>query len=269
MVYFLLFFLLYMLVKKLLRVVHKFKKDVWNLSLVTKCWRLRYLSDFTKASKLGYFYCMNIDMSVRYKYFFLYFYYKYKKNKKAFRKKIKPFIYRIDTVEKRIFKKKWKRKFLTLRLVKFFYAFLSYKQFRRMARLAKRKSGLFETNYILALEGRIVNFIYRTGIVDTIFHAYYFVKGGFITKNWKIITFPNETVNLFDIVSFLPFIFCDRWADYYFRLFHFNLVHPPMRCMFVSIIFLFFYFFIPPNRKDIPNRKIIDIYRLIGYPILF
>jgi hypothetical protein len=52
-----------------------------------------------------------------------------------------------------------------------------------MARKAKRQSGLFEMNYILALECRIVNFLYRVGVVDSFFESIYIIKAGFVTKN--------------------------------------------------------------------------------------
>jgi hypothetical protein len=96
--------------------------------------------------------------TISYKYFFLYFFKLFKKRKNLRRRRKKSFVYRIDLIEKRVVRKKLKWRFVTLRLTKFYYSLLSYKQFKSLARLAKRKDGLFEHNFVLFSEGRLVNF---------------------------------------------------------------------------------------------------------------
>ena len=76
----------------------------------------------------------------------------------------RPFVYRIDILRRKIVRKKYKWRFVTLRLVKFYYVLFTYKQFKKLARKSKKKDGLFENNYVLALEGRLVNFLYRTSL---------------------------------------------------------------------------------------------------------
>ena len=138
-----------------------------------------------------------------------------------------------------------------------------------MARLAKRIAGLFQTNFLLLLEGRLLHFLYRSGFVDTLFKSCYIIKSGFVSINSKVITFFNSRVKVFDIVSFSPRLMPYIYCDYIMRMYYFMLLHPPMRCMFVSYIFLFFYFFKNPVKRDIPKPLYIDMYRLCGYPLGF
>lgn len=138
-----------------------------------------------------------------------------------------------------------------------------------MARLAKRTAGLFQTNFLLLLEGRLLHFLYRSGFVDTLFKSCYIIKSGFVSINSKVITFFNSRVKVFDIVSFSPMLMPYIYCDYIMRMYYFMLLHPPMRCMFVSYIFLFFYFFKYPLKRDIPKPLYIDMYRLCGYPLGF
>lgn len=218
--------------------IKKFKKDIWNLRLITRVIRFKYLLDLQTKVLVNCFY----NFSLRYKYFFIFFFKKYKKNVKAFKKKFKPFTYRIDVIEKRTTFKKWKFRFVTLRLVKYFYSILSYKQFRRISRIAKCKIGLYEENYLLLLEGRLINFLYRTGLVETIFQSYYYIKAGFININSKIKTYPNDRIGIFDIMTFSPLISPFIYCDYFIRIYQFIILHPPIRCVFVSIFFYLLFF---------------------------
>ena len=120
----------------------------------------------------------------------------------------------------------------------------------------------------MGLECRLVNFLYRTGIAETVFRSLFIIRGGFLSKNNQVCTFPNEKVEVFDFLTFSPQIVYSIYIEYFMRIFHFNLLHPPIRCIFLSIIFLFFYLFRAPRLKDIPNRKMINLYRLTGYAII-
>lgn len=123
------------------------------------------------------------DLKVSYKYFFFFFFKQFKKKMSLRILARRPFVYRIDILRRKMVRHKHKWSFITLRLVKFYYSLLSYKQFRNLARLAKKKDGLFENNYVLSLEGRLVNFLYRTSLVDTIFNSIRLIKNGFVTIN--------------------------------------------------------------------------------------
>lgn len=247
------------MIYKRLRYSKKFSSDVWNLRLLTQVFVFNKNKDLSIAE----------DLKVSYKYFFFFFFKQFKKKMALRILARRPFVYRIDVLRRKLVRRKYKWSFITLRLVKFYYSLLSYKQFRKIARLAKKKDGLFENNYVLSLEGRLVNFLYRTSLVDTIFNALRLIKNGFVTLNWKVFTYPNQRCSLFDILSFLPFILYDIFFDFIFRLSMRLILHPPLRFMYVSFFFLFSFLFKAPFKQDIPNRKIIDLYRLTGYAILY
>jgi len=209
------------------------------------------------------------DAKVSYKYFFFFFFKVFKKKLALRRFRKKPFVYRIDQLRRKVVRKRIKWRFVTLRLVKFYYSLLSYKQFKRLARKAKNKDGLFESNYVLALEGRFVNFLYRSCLVENVFKAFFYIKSGFVTLNWRVIKFPNIQCKLFDLLSFLPIIIYDIILAFIFRLSMRLLLHPPLRYLYVSFIFFFCFMFAKPFKRDIPNRKIIDLYRLTGYALLY
>lgn len=100
---------------------------------------------------------------------------------------------------------------------------------------------MYEQHYILALEGRLVNILYRSTFVDSLFNAIYYVKGGFITLNWKVHTFFNVKVKVLDFVSFLPIILYDIIVFYFYRLAMHLIIHPPVRFLYISFFFFFFY----------------------------
>ena len=140
--------------------MRKYRKDVWNLRLITPYLKFRYFSDFYNSKKFDNF-------KINYKFFFLFFFSLFKSRRLRYKKQARPFLYRIDIIERRVFFKRWKYRFVSLRLIKVYYVFLKERSFRKMARLAKRTAGLFQSNFLLLLEGRLLHFIYRSGFVDT------------------------------------------------------------------------------------------------------
>ena len=179
------------------------------------------------------------------------------------------FIYRTDIIAP--YKKPilLKKKFLTLRTVRLFYLTLTYKQFWRMAVNAKRKEGLFERHFCLALEGRLISFLYRTTFVSNMFESIQLVKQSFISVNKKTLNFVNQSVNLFDILSFHPVIKSVIYIELFKRVYNkgkriLYLFNPP-KYMFVSYWFLFAYMITYPSRKQLVFPIPIDIYRATGF----
>jgi len=151
-------------------------------------------------------------------------------------------VYRIDLIEYKPRFKRRKKRIVDIRLIRYFYVFLSYKRFKQIGKVAKLKSGLYEHNYLLALEGRMVNLLYRTGIVDTLFRSFNVVKGGFLAINGKVCFEPNTCVNIFDLVTFSPQIIYSLFLEYFTKIYQFNILHTPMRCIYFSVIFFFFFY---------------------------
>jgi ribosomal protein S4 len=91
----------------------------------------------------------------------------------------------LDVVAIRERKKRFKKRFTSLRLVKLYYLTLVYKQFKKVARTARKKDGFFEGHYCLALEGRLIAFLYRTGFVASLFESLAYTKNALLTVNHK------------------------------------------------------------------------------------
>ena len=107
-----------------------------------------------------------------------------------------------------------------------------------MAVNAKRKEGLFERHFCLALEGRLISFLYRTSFISNMFESIQLVKQNFITVNKKTLNFVNQSVNLFDILSFHPIIKSVIYIELFKRVYNkgkriLYLFNPP-KYMFVS-----------------------------------
>lgn len=174
--------------------------------------------------------------------------------------------YRLDILNIRPKRRRIKKKFASIRFIKWFYLILSYKQFKSMARQARKKDGYFEGNYCLLLEGRLVSVIYRSGFVGSMFDSLNNVRKGYIVLERKIASHPNKKVSLYNMVSFHPWVKRKAFWDLFVR------VVGDRRClfngvayMFISFWFLFVFMVRLPFRKDLAMPKFIDIYRATGY----
>lgn len=164
--------------------------------------------------------------------FFLKSYLERKERRKQLSKR---FIYRIDIIRPRKWFKPLKDKFLTLRMVKIFYLTLKYKHFKNMAIASVKKDGSFENHFFLALEGRLLSFLYRTGFASNMFESLYYIKNGFVTLDKKIVTYPNNFVNIYTILSFHPYLKKRIYFNFFQRItFDKRSLFNPPRYMFVS-----------------------------------
>jgi len=118
----------------------------------------------------------------------------------AMRRRFQRYTYRLEAFVARAFRRRLKKAFTSLRWTRLFYIVLSYKQFRRMARRAHRKDGFFEGHYCLALEGRVGNFLYRTGFVATLFEALVLVRGACVTIRGRREDFAHAAVGLYKLL---------------------------------------------------------------------
>jgi len=144
---------------------------VRSFYLLIRKWRRTFrFKGFNLREKRKSFYLFG-KLSFKYFYFFNYFFLIYFRRRQR-RRSYKGFFYRLNVVETYRRRKRENFRYVRIRIVKFFFVFLSYKQFRRLARQAKLQSGVFEHNYLLFLEGRLVNFLYRTGFMDHYFNLF-------------------------------------------------------------------------------------------------
>lgn len=75
------------------------------------------------------------------------------------------------------------------------------KQFVRLFRIADKKQGVTGTNFMIILESRLDNLVYRMGFASTRAQARQLVNHGHILVNGKKIDIPSYIVNVGDKIS--------------------------------------------------------------------
>lgn len=182
------------------------------------------------------------------------------------RRRFMRYVYRLDQVHLREPRRRMKKSFTTLRLVKYFYITLVYKHFRLMARAAHKKDGYFEGHYCLALEGRVVTFLYRTGFVATMQEAFALVRQGAVTVDGKVRRFANSPVALYRLLGIHPRLKKSVYFDLLVRLCvnRRSLFNRP-RYMYISHWFLFAFMQRHPSLRDLVLPRFLDIYRATGF----
>lgn len=143
---------------------------------------------------------------------------------------------------------------------------LGHTQFRRLATLASRQEGSWESSFIMLIENRVVGMLYRMQINMNIFELRWFVLLGKALINNKKITYYNAAVKYFEILRF------DTRTSEYLRTQIIERVKLGAvyfgipRYMFISYKHMFAFVFREPKRVDLafPVRAI-DVYRSADY----
>lgn len=78
-------------------------------------------------------------------------------------------IYRIDLDQPARIRKRQKWGFATRRLSRLFYLTLSYSQFKRLAAVASKREGSWESSFIMLIENRVLGMLYRMQINMNVF----------------------------------------------------------------------------------------------------
>lgn len=180
----------------------------------------------------------------------------------------KRYVYRIDIIKPQKKKHFFKKKFISLRLVKLFYLTLSYRAFRKLALKAKKQDGLFESNFLFLLEGRIVPIVYRSGLAFNMFEILSLVRTAQVYVNKTFYNNLNFSVKVFDLISFSAKV--SRYL--YFSLLSRLLRRRKKSVLFNSTKFLFvsyklmcFFLKRHPHEKDLIFPVGVDIYRATGF----
>lgn len=194
-----------------------------------------------------------------------FFFYADEKRRRAQRERWRRFIYQLNLVERPQPKVSLKHRFVSLRLVKLFYVTLSYRQFRGLARHMRRRQGVFEENFLLALESRVASLIYRMTFLGNPFHCLEFIRQGHVFVSGKCVLRPNYPVALHQLLSFSGL--GRRWVfhELAYRLGRRRLLFQVPSYVVVSFFFLFGYQRRPPLRQDLVFPVALDFYRATGY----
>lgn len=180
-------------------------------------------------------------------------------------KRMRRYIYRVDIIEKFSFKRKYEKRFLSVRLTRLYFLTFQDYQFRKLFKLSGKMDGNLEENYLYFLEGRLLSIIYRMNFIFDIFECMRAIKDNTIYLNFKVTNNINKRVNIGDFISL-------KWKDRKFILYNCEwrleqeaiLFNIP-RFLFVSYYFLFSFLLCKPNKKDLVYPFTLDIQRISGY----
>jgi len=175
------------------------------------------------------------------------------------------YIYRIDVINPLKKKRKFKARFLSLRLVKLFFLTLTYKQFRCIAKIAAAKDGSFQANYCSLLEGRLVSMVYRTNFIYSMFESIAFVKSSKVLINNILINYVNFVVNVGDFLTFFG-DYKNKFRSNFLKRFRTQtIIFNTPRYMFVNYKLFFAFMERQPLDKDLVYPIKLDIYRATAY----
>lgn len=179
--------------------------------------------------------------------------------------RLRRYIYRIDIISHTKRRRKFNKRFLSLRVARLYFLTLKDYQFRSLFRRASKLDGNLESNYCLLLECRVMAIFYRTNFLWNIFEILQFIKAGHVYINLKKAKHVNSSINNLSRIN------CSRKAIP--RLRHFLikrlenqiiLFNTP-KFLFVSYYFFFAYLCKLPMKKDFVYPFALDIQRITGY----
>ena len=222
----------------------RFKVDIWGLS-------------FTSVDAVYWRFFLN--------WYLKFFFKSYLKKIKNFWKSKKRYIYRIDKIE--IFKKrkKFKKRWVSIRLTKLHFIVIKQRQFRKFFRKAQRLFGNVEATFYYMLECRAINYLYRTNFVPDLFTSIEVIK-----RKWMYANFIKfkSIHHLLEIGGFSTCIkkkigYLRRWLKR--RIFLHAILFNVPRFIFVCFLFFFNVLVKKPRKFDCVYPIYLDAQRITGF----
>lgn len=157
------------------------------------------------------------------------------------------------------------KRFVAVRMAKFFFMTLNFRQFQRISRKAMGQLGSYGSNLLLLLEARLNSFVYRAGFFYSTYRATYFIKLGIFAHDRKIISYSNSTVGVGSMVTVIPeFHFYIRYVNYR-RYQETNLLFAHPKYMYVLSFLFCAYMERRPIKQDMVYPITIDIARMANF----
>ena len=178
---------------------------------------------------------------------------------------MKRYIYRIDIITHTYRRKRFDKRFLSLRLARLYFLTIKDRQFRSLFKRASKLDGNLESNYCLLLECRIMAIFYRTNFMHNIFQIINFVKKGNVYINFKKVKNINGTININSFITCSVNLIPRLQYNLITRLKDGLVLFYTPHFMFVSYYFFFAYLFKKPKKKDFVYPFSLDIQRITGY----
>lgn len=134
-----------------------------------------------------------------------------------------------------------------------------------MAIKARKSFGLYESNYLLLLEGRLASVVYRSIFLSNMFEILNCIKQNLVSVNKVFIPQPNFLVKLFDLITFHSSLMGWIHNQLILRLRKRAVLFNRPKYMFISYIFIFCFMKKLPLKKELVFPAFIDVNRLAGY----
>lgn len=233
-----------LLIKQKCNYYRRFELDIWGLSYVD-----------SKANEVEFK-----------KSWFIFFFLRMFKERMANKwKRMRRYIYRIDIIDIRRRKKKWNKRWVSLRLTRLYFLTLQDHQFRMMFRKANKMSGDLESNYCHLLECRLFPLTYRTNFLPNMFLALDFCKKKRLFINYKTINYVNAIIPVGTFITARKL--WRKWIKFQFlkRLKLKAVLFNTPRYFFMSWQYYFLYMLRKPRKKDFVYPIAIDIQRITGF----
>lgn len=177
----------------------------------------------------------------------------------------RPFNYEYNAILPKRSRKRVSWHTTSLSLVLVYYLTITQKSFKKMARIAYRKHGDFESNFLILLEGRLASFLYRSSLISNIFDSIKIIKSSLVLVDFKYIDFPNYSAKLYEMVTFniliKSFIYMDLLVRMRLRRYLFH----PANYIFMSFNLMYFYMYKLPLLEDIILTCPVDIFRATSF----
>jgi ribosomal protein S4 len=244
----------------------RFEHDIWGLCLLDLKSSNEYLDINIFNTKIINKKKINKIINWAPKSWLLRFFYRlYTSALERKHQRLRRYIYRIDIITHLKRRRKFNKRFVSLRVARLYFLTLKDYQFRSLFRRASKLDGNLENNYCLLLECRIMAIFYRTNFLCNIFEIIQFIKAGNVFINFKKVLHINSSI------SNISRITCSRHTIKRLRLHLKNrLKHQIMlfntpKFLFISYYFFFAYLCKLPKKKDFVYPFSLDIQRITGY----
>ena len=189
----------------------------------------------------------------------------YKKKLEKRWKNLRRYIYRIDIIDITQRKKKYNKRWLSIRFTRLYFLTLADHQFRLYFRKAQKLQGNLNTNISYLLEARLLPIFYRTSFLSNPFIIITFIKNNNLLINFSKITFVNALVNIGSIISFKKKLKKYIFNFLYKRLMIKAILFNKPQFLFVSYKFAFAFIINKPKKNNLVYPINLDIQRITGY----
>ena len=235
-----------LLAKNLGRFCRRFERDIWgvcytdkravdNYKILKKSWLIRF---FLRIFKTKMFWKW---------------------------KKLRRYIYRIDIIDIKQRKKKYNKRWLSIRLTRLYFLTLQDHQFRKLFTKARKLTGDLQSNYCHLLEGRLLPLFYRTNFLSNLFKVISFIKDSNVFLNFKTANYVNFLVKISTLITFDKKYIKKIRYQLNQRIKAKAVLFNTPRFLFISFRFWFCFFLKKPLKKNLVYPISIDIQRITGY----